>query len=152
MLSPHSSAESGGMQNNQLTRSSLSILKMRSNPSRSIWLNSCEIPPAFARPEGVVKNTSIASTTPDNTHARWLRSPRKVARCSQSAVSSSPAHRLDRGIRPRQRTRADSENPMEAFARCEHRMRPFARKNQDMLNLERREPIPRYLRPCKKCD
>jgi 2-polyprenyl-6-methoxyphenol hydroxylase-like FAD-dependent oxidoreductase len=29
-----------------------------------------------------------------------------------------------------------------AFARCEARMRPFVRKNQDMVSLERREPIP----------
>jgi 2-polyprenyl-6-methoxyphenol hydroxylase-like FAD-dependent oxidoreductase len=29
-----------------------------------------------------------------------------------------------------------------AFARCERRMLPFIRQNQDMLNLERREPIP----------
>jgi 2-polyprenyl-6-methoxyphenol hydroxylase-like FAD-dependent oxidoreductase len=29
-----------------------------------------------------------------------------------------------------------------AFSRCERRMLPFARKNQDMLNIERREPIP----------
>jgi 2-polyprenyl-6-methoxyphenol hydroxylase-like FAD-dependent oxidoreductase len=29
-----------------------------------------------------------------------------------------------------------------AFARCEARMRPFVRKNQDMVSIERREPIP----------
>jgi hypothetical protein len=29
-----------------------------------------------------------------------------------------------------------------AFARCEARMRPSARKNQDMVLLERREPSP----------
>jgi 2-polyprenyl-6-methoxyphenol hydroxylase-like FAD-dependent oxidoreductase len=29
-----------------------------------------------------------------------------------------------------------------AFARCEARMRPFVRKNQDMLSVERRAPIP----------
>lgn len=29
-----------------------------------------------------------------------------------------------------------------AFARCEARMLPFVRKNQDMVSLERREPIP----------
>ena len=29
-----------------------------------------------------------------------------------------------------------------AFARCEVRMRPFVRRNQDMLSVERREPIP----------
>jgi 2-polyprenyl-6-methoxyphenol hydroxylase-like FAD-dependent oxidoreductase len=29
-----------------------------------------------------------------------------------------------------------------AFARCEARMRPFVCKNQDMVSLERREPIP----------
>jgi 2-polyprenyl-6-methoxyphenol hydroxylase-like FAD-dependent oxidoreductase len=29
-----------------------------------------------------------------------------------------------------------------AFARCELRMRPFMRQNQDMLSVERREPIP----------
>jgi 2-polyprenyl-6-methoxyphenol hydroxylase-like FAD-dependent oxidoreductase len=29
-----------------------------------------------------------------------------------------------------------------AFARCERRMLPFVRQNQDMLNLEQKEPIP----------
>jgi 2-polyprenyl-6-methoxyphenol hydroxylase-like FAD-dependent oxidoreductase len=29
-----------------------------------------------------------------------------------------------------------------AFERCEKRMLPFVRKNQDMLDLSRREPIP----------
>ena len=29
-----------------------------------------------------------------------------------------------------------------AFARCEARMRPFVRKNQDKVSLQRREPIP----------
>jgi 2-polyprenyl-6-methoxyphenol hydroxylase-like FAD-dependent oxidoreductase len=34
------------------------------------------------------------------------------------------------------------ENFAAAFERCEKRMLPFVRKNQDMLNLERREPVP----------
>jgi 2-polyprenyl-6-methoxyphenol hydroxylase-like FAD-dependent oxidoreductase len=34
------------------------------------------------------------------------------------------------------------EDHAAAFSRCENRMRPFVRKNQDMLSLERRGPIP----------
>ena len=34
------------------------------------------------------------------------------------------------------------EDHAAAFARCEVRMRPFVRKNQDMVSVERREPIP----------
>jgi 2-polyprenyl-6-methoxyphenol hydroxylase-like FAD-dependent oxidoreductase len=34
------------------------------------------------------------------------------------------------------------EDHASAFARCERRMLPFVRQNQDMLDLERQEPIP----------
>jgi len=34
------------------------------------------------------------------------------------------------------------EDHVGAVTRCEARMRPFVRKNQDMLSMERREPIP----------
>lgn len=34
------------------------------------------------------------------------------------------------------------EDCAAAFARCESRMLPFVRQNQDMLNIERQEPIP----------
>ncbi|HEY1545811.1 MAG TPA: FAD-dependent monooxygenase [Xanthobacteraceae bacterium] len=34
------------------------------------------------------------------------------------------------------------DDPGSAFARCEERMRPFVRMNQDMLSLDRQGPIP----------
>jgi 2-polyprenyl-6-methoxyphenol hydroxylase-like FAD-dependent oxidoreductase len=41
----------------------------------------------------------------------------------------------------RELTRTPKDH-VSAFERCEARMRPFVRKNQDMVSLERREPIP----------
>ena len=41
----------------------------------------------------------------------------------------------------RELTRTPGDH-VSAFARCEARMRPFVRKNQDMVSLERRAPIP----------
>jgi 2-polyprenyl-6-methoxyphenol hydroxylase-like FAD-dependent oxidoreductase len=41
----------------------------------------------------------------------------------------------------RELTRSPQDH-VAAFARCERRMLPFVRQNQDMLDLERQEPIP----------
>ena len=41
----------------------------------------------------------------------------------------------------RELTRTPGDH-VSAFARCETRLRPFVAKNQDMVSLERRAPIP----------